>query len=77
MNMKTMSAVDAKTRFGQFLDTARREPVIVTKKNRPVGVFFSMEDIEDTIWGEAVKTAHAEGYLNAEDSAARLNFLSV
>ena len=66
MNMKTMSAVDAKTRFGQFLDAAQREPVVVTKKDRPVGVFFSIEDIEDTIWGEKVKVAHQEGYLSAE-----------
>ena len=75
MNMKTMSAVDAKTRFGQFLDAAQREPVVVTKKDRPVGVFFSIEDIEDTIWGEKVKVAHQEGYLSAEESAAKINAL--
>ena len=75
MNMKTISAVDAKTRFGQFLDAAQREPVIVTKKNRPVGVFFSMADIEDTLWGEKAKAVHEEGYLSAEESSARLNAL--
>ena len=75
MNMKIMSAVDAKTRFGQFLDAAQRTPVVVTRKKRPVGVFFSMADIEDTIWGETAKAAHREGYLSAEDSAARLNAL--
>ena len=73
--MKTMSAVDAKTRFGQFIDAAQREPVIVTKKDRPVGVFFSIEDIQDTIWGEDAKAAHAEGYLTQEDSADRINAL--
>ena len=29
--MKVMTARDAKNHFGEFLDTARREPVIVTK----------------------------------------------
>ena len=75
MTMKTMSAVDAKTRFGQFIDAAQREPVIVTKKDRPVGVFFSIDDIQDTIWGEEAKAADAEGYLTAEDSACRLKAL--
>lgn len=73
--MKTFTAVDAKTRFGQFLDAAQREPVVVTKKDRPVGVFFSIEDIEDTIWGEEVKAAHNEGYLSSEDSSARITEL--
>ena len=73
--MKTMSAVDAKTRFGQFIDAAQREPVIVTKKDRPVGVFFSIDDIQDTIWGEEVSRANSEGYLSAQDSADRLNAL--
>ena len=66
--MKTMTAVEAKTRFGEFLDSAQREPVIVTKKNRPVGVMFSMQDIEDTIWGEKAIKAHKEGYLSEKES---------
>ncbi|MGQ0486395.1 MAG: type II toxin-antitoxin system Phd/YefM family antitoxin [Hyphomicrobiales bacterium] len=70
--MKTMTAAKAKTHFGEFLDTAQREPVIVTKKNRPVGVLFSMQDIEDTIWGEKARKSHAEGYLSAKDSKKAL-----
>jgi prevent-host-death family protein len=66
--MKTMTAAKAKTHFGEFLDAAQREPVLVTKKNRPVGVMFSMQDIEDTIWGELARKAHAEGYLDAKES---------
>jgi prevent-host-death family protein len=71
--MKTIAAARAKTHFGEFLDAAQREPVIVTKKNRPVGVMFSMQDIEDTIWGEKARAAHAEGYLTAEESNSRLS----
>ena len=71
--MKTMTAANAKTHFGKFLDTAQREPVIITKKNRPVGVMFSMQDIEDTIWGEKARNAHAEGYLSHDESDAVLN----
>lgn len=70
--MKTMTAVEAKTHFGKFLDAAQREPVIITKKNRAVGVMFSMEDIEDTIWAEKARKAAAEGYVGEDESASLL-----
>jgi prevent-host-death family protein len=73
--MKTMTAVQAKTHFGKFLDAAQREPVIVTKKNRAVGVMFSMQDIEDTVWAEKARTAQSEGYIGAEESADLINAL--
>jgi prevent-host-death family protein len=67
--MKTMTALEAKTHFGKFLDAAQREPVLVTKKNRAVGVMFSIQDIEDTVWGERAKKAEVEGFLGTEESA--------
>ncbi|MGO9743956.1 MAG: type II toxin-antitoxin system Phd/YefM family antitoxin [Roseiarcus sp.] len=71
--MKTITAAAAKNAFGKFLDMARREPVLVTKNDRPVGVFLSMEDIEDTIWGERARKAHEEGYLSADESEMLLD----
>jgi len=47
--MKTMSARDAKNHFGEFLDTMQREPVVVTKNNRPVGIMISIQDASDTL----------------------------
>lgn len=44
--MTTMTANEAKTRFGEFLDRAQREPVRVTKHNRVVGVLVSSQDYE-------------------------------
>ena len=44
--MKVMTAKEAKNSFGLLIDTAQREPVLVTKRNRSVGVFFSIQDIE-------------------------------
>ncbi len=73
--MKTITATKAKNHFGEFLDTAQREPVVVTKNNRAVGVIFSMQDIEDTIWGEKARKAHAGGYLSAKESAKTLTKL--
>jgi len=42
--MLTMTANEAKTRFGELLDKAQREPVQVARHNRVVGVMVSAED---------------------------------
>ncbi|MBM1817417.1 type II toxin-antitoxin system Phd/YefM family antitoxin [Pseudosulfitobacter pseudonitzschiae] len=47
--MKTMTATTASKEFGLFLDTAQREPVVVTKKNRPVTVTLSYQDWEEMV----------------------------
>ena len=44
--METMTANEAKTRFGELLDKAQRQPVRVTRHNRVVGVLVSAEDYE-------------------------------
>ena len=42
--MKTITATTASKEFGRYLDTVQREPVIVTKKDRPVAVTMSIEE---------------------------------
>ena len=44
--MKTIPAAKASKEFGRFLDIVQREPVLVTKKNRPVAVTLSIQDAE-------------------------------
>ena len=46
--MQVITAKDAKSRFGELLDTMQREPVLVTKNKRPVGVFLSLKDVKGT-----------------------------
>ncbi|MDP2432885.1 MAG: type II toxin-antitoxin system prevent-host-death family antitoxin [Pseudomonadota bacterium] len=69
--MKAMTAREAKNRFGEFLDMARREPVIVTKNDRPVGIFISIEDAVDTLIPERFmeKEAGYDAWLNAKVGA--------
>ncbi len=50
--MKVMTARDAKNHFGEFLDSARREPVVVTRNDRPVGIMISVEDAADTLFSD-------------------------
>ncbi|HEY0919337.1 type II toxin-antitoxin system Phd/YefM family antitoxin [Devosia sp.] len=41
--MASMTATDAKNRFGELLDMARKEPVEVQRNGRTVGVMLSPE----------------------------------
>ncbi|MBN9697307.1 MAG: type II toxin-antitoxin system Phd/YefM family antitoxin [Zoogloea sp.] len=70
--MKVMSARDAKNRFGEFLDTVRREPVVVTKNDRPVGIMISIEDAADTLLPEFLldKDPGYDGWLFDKVSAS-------
>jgi len=44
--MRSMSAHDAKARFGQLLDAARSEPVMIEKHGRGVAVLVSKEEFD-------------------------------
>jgi len=44
--MQSFTANEAKTRFGEFIDIAQREPVQVLRRDRVVGVLVSAEDYE-------------------------------
>jgi prevent-host-death family protein len=45
--MHRVSAHDAKARFGQLLDTARREPVAIERDGRAVAVVLSKEEYDE------------------------------
>lgn len=44
--MQSMTANEAKTRFGEFIDRCQREPVRVLRHDRVVGVMVSAQDYE-------------------------------
>lgn len=46
MTIRTFTANEAKTHFGEFLDRAQRGPVRVTRRDRVVGVLVSADDYE-------------------------------
>ncbi len=46
MSLQTVTANDAKTHFGEFIDRAQKGPVRVTRRDRVVGVMVSAEDYE-------------------------------
>lgn len=44
--MKSISAREAKNRFGYLIDIARQEPVRIEKHGRPVVIVLSVEEYE-------------------------------
>ena len=44
--MKTVTAKDAKNRFGKLIDDAQRGPVTIEKNGRPFAVVQSYEDFQ-------------------------------
>lgn len=63
--MQTVSANEAKTHFGQFIDAAQREPVRVMRRDRVVGVMVSAQDYE------AMRAFYANRLLHTLDETAR------
>jgi prevent-host-death family protein len=45
-----MSATVASKEFGRFIDAAQREPVLLTRKDRPVAVTVSVADWEELVF---------------------------
>lgn len=65
--MSTITATDAKNKFGQMLEMSRKEPVRVQKNGRDVAVVLSPEEFEALSGGStqdrvnpAVRKLHAE-----------------
>ena len=44
--MKSFTASDARRRFGRLMETARREPVTITKNGRAAAMVLSSSDNE-------------------------------
>jgi antitoxin Phd len=81
--MRSATATDVKNRFGEFLDDAKSEPVVVNRNGRNVAVLMSWAEyqrlsaLEDAWWAARAKAAETEGrYLGPEKSMeALLNLL--
>lgn len=62
--MQTMTANQAKTQFGAFIDMAQKEPVRVLRHDRVVGVMVSPEDYE------AMRAFYADRLVRTMDRTA-------
>jgi prevent-host-death family protein len=71
--MRTLTANEAKTQFGQFIDMAQREPVRVMRRERVVGVLVSAEDYEAMRQFYANRLAHTLAASSAQAEQAGMN----
>ena len=47
--MATMTSVDAQNHFGQLLEFAQREPVVITRHGRPAAFVVSASEMADLV----------------------------
>ncbi len=80
--MKSVAAAKAKSNFGELIDSAVKEPVVITKNERAVAVMVSKEEyerllaIEDAVWAARAQAALSGGSpLNADESIKALQGL--
>lgn len=59
--------------FGKYLETARREPVTVTKNGHDIAVLMSVDEFnrlvafEDSVWMERSEKAIQSGFLSNDE----------
>jgi prevent-host-death family protein len=72
--MMTVSSTKCKTRFGEYLDIVRDEPVIIEKTGRSVAVLISWREyerltaLENAYWLKRAKEAEKSGYVGKTKS---------
>ncbi|CAN5188162.1 hypothetical protein BH09SUM1_BH09SUM1_06750 [soil metagenome] len=79
--MHTVSATEAKTRLGEFLDLSRDEPIAIQRGGKDAAVLISNDEyerlvaIEDAWWGERARQAEENGLLSSSATEQRLTKL--
>ncbi len=72
-DMKTVTAKEARIRFGEVLESAQHEPVRISKNGRPYAVILSAREhdalvaLEDAYWLKRAKEAEKDGYLGPDE----------
>lgn len=79
--MKTQSATEAKTHFGEVLETAQKEPVMIEKAGKKYAVVLSFEEyqrlasLENSYWIAKAEKGKKEGFIGEDASEALIGSL--
>lgn len=79
MTNKSITATEAKNRFADLVDSARIEPVTITRNNRAVAILLSpmeyarLSASDDVYWGEQAKRVSMGDFISASESQNFLN----
>lgn len=77
--MSVINSREAQNHFGDLMNQAIREPVIIQKHGKPTAVLISHDEykkfleFEDLYWGLKAKQAETGGFLSKEESDDFLN----
>jgi len=69
-----IAATEVKNHFGEYLEEALSEPVVIEKTGRPVAVMLSMKEyerliaLEDAYWAVKALKAEKTGYIGQKES---------
>ena len=72
--MTTVTSKNAQNKFGSMLDTAQKEPVTITRHDRPVAVVVSperyaeLEALEDSVWALRARMAAQSGFIGTDET---------
>ncbi len=73
--MTKTTATDMKNHFGEYLEGAISEPVVIEKTGRPIVVMLSIKEyerlitLEDTYWAQKALRAEKIGYIGHKESS--------
>lgn len=76
--MLTIGATELKNKLGEFIDKARREPVLVQSHGRNIVVildhaeFERLRRLEDAYWIERAEHAARNGFMGTEETMTYL-----
>ncbi len=79
MTSKSITATEAKNRFADLVDSARIEPVTITRNDRAVAIVLSPMEYarltasDDAYWGEEAKRVSEGDFISASESQTFLN----
>lgn len=77
--MKTINAKEAQNHFGNLMNSAIKEPVIINKYGKPFSVLMSYEEyehfnkFEDFYWAVKAEKSKNTGFLTKEETEEFLN----
>ncbi|MBL0355033.1 MAG: type II toxin-antitoxin system prevent-host-death family antitoxin [Candidatus Dechloromonas phosphoritropha] len=71
--MLTMTSLEAQNRFGELIDTSQREPVLITRRGRPVSVVISPRGDAKLALLQFMKTISELSPLSGKEAAKALD----
>ena len=70
--MKTMTSLEAQNRFGELIDTSQREPVLITRRGRPVSIVIAPPQTQAGALVQFMRVMRALAPLDGEAAVAEI-----